>query len=255
MANPDGVVLAIAGLRLSRGTREVLRGVDLTVTRGEIVALMGLSGSGKTTILRAAVGLEPFDAGEIRVHDVTLRAGMDPRQARRALHQKVGMVFQFHYLFEHLTAVDNVTLAPVHVQRRAAHDARARAEQLLAQVGVGHRASALPRELSGGEAQRVAIARALAVDPPLLLLDEPTASLDPARRNELGDTLTQLAAEGRTLVMTSHDDDFVREFASRVVVLAGGEVVEQGDPAKVLSAPEHPATRELLQVERQRKTR
>jgi ABC-type polar amino acid transport system ATPase subunit len=151
--------------------------------------------------------------------------------------------------------VDNVTLAPVHVQRRAAHDARARAEQLLAQVGVGHRASALPRELSGGEAQRVAIARALAVDPPLLFLDEPTASPDPARRNELGDTLVQLAAEGRTLLMTSHDDDFVRQFASRVVVLAGGSVVEQGEPVKVLSAPEHQATRELLQVERQRKTR
>ena len=253
MASADGVVLAIEGLRLSRGTREILRGVDIAVTRGEVVALMGLSGSGKTTILRAAAGLESFEAGVIRIHDVALQAGMDPRHARRALDQKVGMVFQFHYLFEHLTALDNVTLAPVHVQRKGTGDARARAEQLLAQVGVGHRASALPRELSGGEAQRVAIARALAVDPPLILLDEPTASLDPARRNELGDTLLQLAAEGRTLVMTSHDDDFVREFASRVVVLAGGCVVEEGDPAQVLSAPQHQATRELLQVERQRK--
>lgn len=255
MANTNGVVLAIDGLRLSRGTREVLCGVDLSVTRGEVVALMGLSGSGKTTILRAVVGLEAFNAGKIRVHDVALDAGMNPRHARRALHQKVGMVFQFHYLFEHLTALENVMLAPVHVQRRASQDVRTRAEQLLAHVGVGHRASALPRELSGGEAQRVAIARALAVDPPLLLLDEPTASLDPARRNELGDTLLQLAAEGRTLVMTSHDDDFVREFASRVVVLAGGCVVEQGPPAQVLSSPQHHATRELLQVERQRKTR
>jgi ABC-type polar amino acid transport system ATPase subunit len=253
MASADGVVLAIAGLRLSRGAREILRGVDLMVTRGEIVALMGLSGSGKTTILRSVAGLEPFDAGEIRVNDVVLPARMDPKHARRALHQKVGMVFQFHYLFEHLTALDNVCLAPVHVQGRALPEVKVRAEQLLAQVGVGHRATALPRELSGGEAQRVAIARALAVDPPLLLLDEPTASLDPARRNELGDTLSQLAAEGRTLVMTSHDDDFVRDFASRVVVLAGGTVVEQGEPAKVLSAPQHPATRELLQVERQKK--
>lgn len=252
MANADGVVLAIDGLRLSRGAREVLCGVDIHVARGELVALMGLSGSGKTTILRAVAGLEPFDAGEIRVHDVALRARMHPGHARHALHQKVGMVFQFHYLFEHLTALDNVTLAPVHVQRRTPQEARTRAEQLLAHVGVGHRASALPRELSGGEAQRVAIARALAVDPPLLLLDEPTASLDPARRNELGDTLRQLAGEGRTLVMTSHDDDFVRDFASRVVVLAGGCVMEEGDPSQVLSAPQHPATRELLQVERQR---
>jgi polar amino acid transport system ATP-binding protein len=155
-------------------------------------------------------------------------------------------------MFEHLCAIDNVTLAPVHVQHTPHADARARAQSLLDQLGVGHRATALPRELSGGEAQRVAIARALAVEPPLLLLDEPTASLDPARRNDLGDSLKALAKSGRALVMTSHDDDFVREFASRVVVLANGEVVEQGDPREVLTSPKHPATRELLQVERAR---
>src|SRR5688572_16734626 len=115
------------------------------------------------------------------------------------------------------------------------------------------RSTALPRELSGGEAQRVAIARALAVDPPLLLLDEPTASLDPARRNDLGEVLVDLAKSGRALVMTSHDDDFVREFATRVVVLANGEVVEQGDPETVLTSPQHPATSELLQLERARR--
>jgi ABC-type polar amino acid transport system ATPase subunit len=163
------------------------------------------------------------------------------------------MVFQFHYLFEHLCAIDNVTLAPIEVLRVPPADARARAQQLLDQLGVGHRAHALPRELSGGEAQRVAIARALAVDPPLLLLDEPTASLDPARRNDLGDALVQLARSGRALVMTSHDDDFVRDFATRVVVLANGEVVEQGDPRTVLTSPQHPATRELLQIERAKK--
>jgi polar amino acid transport system ATP-binding protein len=132
-------------------------------------------------------------------------------------------------------------------------DARKRARQLLDQLGVGHRAHALPRELSGGEAQRVAIARALAVDPPLLLLDEPTASLDPARRNDLGEALRDLAKSGRALVMTSHDDDFVRDFATRVVILANGEVVEQGDPEAVLTSPQHPATRELLQLERARR--
>jgi polar amino acid transport system ATP-binding protein len=118
---------------------------------------------------------------------------------------------------------------------------------------VGHRAGALPRELSGGEAQRVAIARALAVDPPLLLLDEPTASLDPARRNDLGDALKALAASGRTLLLTSHDDDFVRDFATRVVILADGRVVEEGDPHQVLENAQREETRELLQVERQRK--
>ena len=122
-------------------------------------------------------------------------------------------------------------LAPVHVQARCRRDgAGAGPARCSSELGVGHRAQALPRELSGGEAQRVAIARALAVDPPLLLLDEPTASLDPARRNELGDTLRRWPAPGRTLLMTSHDDDFVRDFATRVVVLANGEVVEQGDP-------------------------
>ena len=226
--------LMVRGLRLKRGEREILRGVNLHAAAGEIVALMGLSGSGKTTILRAIAGLEAADAGEISC-------------------AKTGMVFQFHYLFEHLTALQNVVLAPVHVQHVSNADATTRAQALLDQLGVGHRAGALPRELSGGAAQRVAIARALAVDPPLLLLDEPTASLDPARRNDLGDTLKALAASGRALVMTSHDDDFVREFATRVVVLANGEVVEHGDPHIVLSAPQHPATQELLQVERGRK--
>lgn len=219
------------GVRLKRGTREILRGVDLHADAGEVVALMGLSGSGKTTMLRVIAGLEPRDAGEVSA-------------------EKVGMVFQFHFLFEHLTAIDNVTLAPTHVLGVPRADASRRAQLLLDELGVGHRAAALPRELSGGEAQRVAIARALAVDPPLLLLDEPTASLDPARRNDLGAALVALARSGRALVMTSHDDDFVRDFATRVVVLANGAVVEHGAPHQVLSSPMHPATRELLQVER-----
>jgi polar amino acid transport system ATP-binding protein len=226
--------LSATGVHLKRGSREILRGVDLHADAGEVVALMGLSGSGKTTMLRVIAGLERRDAGEVSA-------------------AKVGMVFQFHYLFEHLCAIDNVTLAPIEVLRISRGDARQRAQQLLEQLGVGHRAHALPRELSGGEAQRVAIARALAVDPPLLLLDEPTASLDPARRNDLGEALLELAKSGRALVMTSHDDDFVRDFATRVVVLADGEVVEQGDPQSVLTSPQHPATRELLQLGRARR--
>ena len=248
MSATTDVILDVRGLELARGTRQILRGVDIGVRRGEIVALMGLSGSGKTTILRSIAGLERFDGGEIRVDAVTLQPRVDPRQTRRALHQKVGMVFQFHFLFEHLSALDNICLAPVHVQRAARAEVETRARSLLEHLGVGHRAAAFPRELSGGEAQRVAIARALAVNPPLLLMDEPTASLDPARCAELGATLRQLAGEGRTLVMTSHDDEFVEEFASRVVVLADGAVVESGDPKIVLSNPQHSATRALLQV-------
>ena len=161
------------------------------------------------------------------------------------------MVFQFHYLFEHLCAIDNVTLAPTQVLGVSIADAKHRARSSCSISSASVIASTrCRRELSGGEAQRVAIARALAVDPPLLLLDEPTASLDPARRNDLGEALVQLAKSGRALVMTSHDDDFVRDFATRVVVLANGEVVEQGDPESVLTSPHHPATKELLQLER-----
>lgn len=239
-------VLTIRELRMARGQREILRGVSLSACRGEIVALMGLSGSGKTTILRSIAGLESFDAGEIDVDDVTLHARMAPTAARRALHQKVGMVFQFHFLFDHLSVLHNVMLAPVHVQHRGRETADSRARELLANLGVGHRADALPRELSGGEAQRVAIARALAVDPPLLLLDEPTASLDPARCAELGRTIGQLAGEGRTIVLTSHDDEFVAAFATRVVVLSDGVVIEAGIARQVLAEPTHPQTRAML---------
>jgi ABC-type polar amino acid transport system ATPase subunit len=222
-------VLIIEGLRLRRGSREVLRGIHLRVRRGEILALMGLSGGGKTTVLRCVAGLEAFDAGSISID-----------------RKDVGMVFQLHYLFEHLTVIDNVTLAPVHVRGIPRADATRRAIELLQLLGVDHRRNALPRELSGGEAQRVAIARAMAMDPPLLLMDEPTASLDPARRGELGETLRKLASEGQTLIVTTHDDDFARDFADRVVVLAEGEVVEEGAARDVLSNPQHAATRALL---------
>lgn len=240
-------VLSVRGLRLTRGTREVLRGVDLGVAGGEFVALMGLSGGGKTTLLRTIAALEAFDAGEVDVHGTRLVPGPLPKgRALAALRAKVGMVFQMHHLFDHLTALDNVTLAPRHVRGVARDAAESDARTLLSELGVGHRSAAYPRELSGGEAQRVAIARALAPDPELLLMDEPTASLDPARRGELGDSLRRLAADGWTLLVTTHDDDFVRDFASRVVVLAEGLVVEEGPPQEVLTRPRHAATRALL---------
>ena len=243
------MILTIDDLRLRRGTREILRGVNFAVDRGELVALMGLSGGGKTTVLRSVAALETFNGGTIDVDGVVLRPGAaHPRAVVRDLRRHVGMVFQLHYLFDPLSALQNVTLAPVHVAHRAQADAERRAMELLEQLGVAHRRDAFPRELSGGEAQRVAIARAMAMEPPLLLMDEPTASLDPARRNELGATLRELTAGGRTLVLTTHDDDFARDFATRVVILAEGEVVEEGDPAEVLTRPKHPATRTLLQI-------
>jgi polar amino acid transport system ATP-binding protein len=240
-------LLKIDGLRLTRGTREILRGISMRAARGELVALMGLSGGGKTTVLRCIAALEAFNAGAIDLDGVTLHSGPLPaRNVIRELRRRVGMVFQLHYLFEHLTALHNVTLAPTHVAAVPRSDAEARANQLLESLGVAHRRNALPRELSGGEAQRVAIARAMAMDPPLLLMDEPTASLDPARRGELGETLVKLTDGGRTLLITTHDDDFARDFADRVIILAEGDVVEEGPAREVLTHPRHPATRALL---------
>jgi polar amino acid transport system ATP-binding protein len=217
-------VLHVRDVRLDRGDRRVLNGVSLEVGRGELVAIMGPSGSGKTTLLRAITGLAPFDAGEIGIDDVTLSSGPASAHTRRALCRKVGMVFQFHCLFEHLSALDNVCLAPVHAYNVPAHDAERRARTLLHAFGVEHRAAALPRELSGGEAQRVAIARALAVDPPVLLMDEPTASLDSARRGELGQLMRGLIAEGRVLVMATHDEDFARAWATRLLRVEDGRL-------------------------------
>ena len=244
-------LLTIRDLRLNRGTREILRGISMRAHRGELLALMGLSGGGKTTVLRCITALEPFDGGTIDIDGVTLQSGALPsRTVLRALRRRVGMVFQLHYLFEHLTAMHNVTLAPTQVAHMPRADAERRGIELLETLGVAHRRHALPRELSGGEAQRVAIARAMAMEPPLLLMDEPTASLDPARRGELGQTLRQLTAGGRTLVITTHDDDFARDFADRAVILADGEAVEEGVPAEVLTNPKHAATRALLMSSR-----
>lgn len=218
-------VLDIIDLSLQRGTRTILSAVRLQVSRGEIVAVMGPSGSGKTTILRAVAGLEQFQSGRIAVDGVMLSGGVDaPTPTLRALRQKVGMVFQFHCLFEHLSAIENVCLAPVHAHGVAPASARERGLELLRAFGVDHRAAALPRQLSGGEAQRVAIARALAVDPPLLLMDEPTASLDPERRHELGGLLQGLQRQNRTLVLSTHDEDFARDFATRVVRVRDGRL-------------------------------
>jgi len=202
------VVLDVKDLALRRGSREILRGVSFTAAAGEIVVVMGPSGSGKTTILRAIAGLERPDAGAIAIDG-----------------GRAGMVFQFHCLFEHLSALDNVCLAPVHAHGVSRGAAEARGRELLAAFGVEHRANALPRELSGGEAQRVAIARALAVEPQVLLLDEPTASLDPGRRAELGTLLTNLARQGRTLVVSTHDEDFARAYATRTLRLSEGRLI------------------------------
>ncbi len=247
LARVTAPVLQIRSLHLALGGRPILRGLDLSVGQGERLAVMAPSGAGKTSMVRAIAGLQGFAAGDVTVGGVRLRPGPLPREFRlRPLRRQVGVVFQFHHLFGHLTALENVTLAPQHVLGLSRVAAEAQGRQLLESLGVGERADAWPRELSGGEAQRVAIARALAIDPPLLLLDEPTASLDPARRGELGATMAALAAAGRTLLVTTHDVPFALAHATRVAVMADGVIAEEGDPASVLSAPAHAATRQLL---------
>jgi polar amino acid transport system ATP-binding protein len=240
-------ILSVEALRASHGAREVLRGVDLQVAPGELCALMGVSGAGKSTILRAIAALQPFTAGRIIAGGVPLAPGPLPPESRlRTLRAVVGMVFQAHSLFDHLTVRENVTLAPVHALGWPRDRADTAALELLATLGVAARADAYPRQLSGGESQRVAIARALAPGPRLLLMDEPTSALDPARRGALGDTLRALAREGRTLLVATHDVEFARAHCDRVAVLAEGAVVEHGVARDVLDRPAHVATRALL---------
>ena len=234
-------VLDVRQVDLRRGGRTIVAHLTCAADRGALVALMGPSGSGKTTILRAIAGLEPIDAGAIDIDGHVLTPGRIPRGASlRELHRRVGMVFQFHHLFAHMDAVRNVWLAPVHVLGRPRAQAERQARELLDALGVGSRADAYPHELSGGEAQRVAIARALAVDPPLLLMDEPTASLDPGRRGALATTLRELVSQGRTILVATHDTDFARACADRVLMLEGGRLVED------LSIPRPPTPRSPL---------
>jgi ABC-type polar amino acid transport system ATPase subunit len=219
--------LSIRDVELRRGDRTLVSGLSLDARSGDLIALRGPSGSGKTTILRAIAGLDPFVRGTIDVGDARLEGSKVPDRAMlQRLRRSVGLVFQFCCLFEHLSALQNICLAPVHVYGTPHRAAEQTGRELLKQLGVESRADAWPRELSGGEAQRVAIARALAVNPPVLLMDEPMASLDPSRRAELGALLETLRASGRTLLVTTHDERFVEEFATRVVTIEGGSVRE-----------------------------
>ena len=219
--------LTLRDVTLERGGRTLVSAVNLNARPGDLIALRGPSGCGKTTILRAIAGLDSFASGTIEVGDARLEGSKAPNRAMlQRLRRSVGLVFQFHCLFEHMSALQNVCLAPVHVHSMRHQAAEKSGRDLLKQLGVEARADAWPRELSGGEAQRVAIARALAVNPPVLLMDEPMASLDSSRRAELGALLQGLTASGRTLLVTTHDERFAEEFATRVLTIEGGAVRE-----------------------------
>ena len=248
MSQPDAPLVQVRGLRKHFGDHEVLRSIDLTVRRGEVVTVIGPSGSGKTTLLRALNGLETPDGGEI-VFD----GGPDldfahpiGNEHRYALRNRSAMVFQAYNLFPNKTVLQNITEGPVRVKGVARSRAIAEADALLDRVGLLEKRDAYPYQLSGGQQQRVGIVRALALAPDLLLFDEPTSALDPELVGDVLKVMKELAEEGWTMVVVTHELSFARQVADEVVFIDGGVVVERGHPSKIFSAPAEPRTAQFL---------
>jgi polar amino acid transport system ATP-binding protein len=236
--------LELAGVRKSFGRVEVLRGIDLRVAEHEVVCLIGASGSGKSTLLRCVNLLEPIDAGRIVVagEEITAR-GVDVNRVRR----RIGIVFQAFNLFPHMTVLSNVTLAPRKALGLPRDRAETEADAFLARFGLADKRDEYPDRLSGGQQQRVAIVRALAMRPALLLLDEVTSALDPELVGEVLNVIRELAAEGMTMVIATHEMGFAREIADRVCFLDAGVILEQAPPRELFAAPQQPRTRQFLQ--------
>ncbi|HEX8936437.1 MAG TPA: amino acid ABC transporter ATP-binding protein [Pseudonocardiaceae bacterium] len=252
--SPGSVPMVEAqGVRKRFGDNEVLKGIDLTVQQGEVVSFLGPSGSGKSTFLRCINHLERIDGGEISVngHLVGYRRHngkkyeLKPKEVAAA-RRDVGMVFQRFNLFPHLTAIENVMEAPVFVKGVPRSEAKAAAQGLLARVGLEDKPAAYPAQLSGGQQQRVAIARALAMKPKLMLFDEPTSALDPELVGEVLDVMKNLAVEGMTMIVVTHEIGFAREVCDRVAFMDGGVIVEEGPPDQVLVNPQHGRTQSFL---------
>ncbi|WP_329340869.1 amino acid ABC transporter ATP-binding protein [Streptomyces sp. NBC_00663] len=247
------VMVDIRSVHKSFGSLEVLKGIDLTVRAGEVTVILGPSGSGKSTLLRTINHLEKVDGGAISVDGALIgyrRSGdrLYELPEREVLRQRthIGFVFQNFNLFPHLTVLDNVIEAPVSALKRPRKEAVASARKLLDRVGLAEKADAYPRQLSGGQQQRVAIARALALEPKLLLFDEPTSALDPELVGEVLDVIKDLAHQGTTMIVVTHEIGFAREVADTVVFMDDGRIVEQGPPGEVLDNPRHDRTRAFL---------
>ena len=240
-------------VRKTLGRNEVLRGIDLTVAKGEVICIMGPSGSGKTTFLRCINHLESIDSGRIYV-DGQLQGYEVVKGRRRHLTEKqlcatrveIGMVFQRFNLFPHMTALENIVEAPIYVRKHPRHEAVQRARDLLSRVELLDKIDAYPSELSGGQQQRVAIVRALAMNPKLMLFDEPTSALDPELVGEVLEVMRTLAKSGMTMVVVTHELGFAREAASKIVFMDEGKIVEEGPPHQLISAPTNDRTRAFL---------
>jgi polar amino acid transport system ATP-binding protein len=242
-------MIEVEGLVKRHGTLEVLRGLDLRVARGEVAAIIGPSGGGKSTFLRCLNGLESFQAGSVTVDGLNISAEVPNRERARNVRQvcrRVGMVFQGFNLFPHRSVLDNLTEGPRFVLGLEASVAEARAKKLLDRVGLIHKRDAKPRQLSGGQQQRVAIARALAMEPKAILFDEPTSALDPRMTNEGLAVMTDLARDGLTMVVVTHAMKFARQVAHTVHVFENGRVLESGTPEQIFETPRQQATRHLL---------
>jgi ABC-type polar amino acid transport system ATPase subunit len=240
-------VISVRTLSKSHGDRVVLENVSAEVTKGETIAIVGPSGGGKSTLLRCLNYLETFDKGEVTIAGFELRPNMkNAARTLRAMRSRVGMVFQQFNLFPHLTAIDNITLAPRVVKHTSVHEAENRALELLEKVGLRDRASAFPHELSGGQQQRVAIARALAQEPDVLLFDEPTSALDPEMRDDVMEVIRDLAKGGMTMLVVTHEMQFAHDIASRVWVIEKGTIAEDGPPSQVVDNPRTAVAREFF---------
>ena len=245
MADEDRIMLEFTGLKKKFGEDVILDGVDLTINKGEVVVMLGSSGCGKSTLLRCINGLESFDKGSIRIDGEEIVSGS---KALPRLRQKIGMVFQSYDLFPHRNILDNITLAPVKVQRRAKEDARVQAEQLLRRVGLWEKRKAYPRELSGGQKQRVAIVRALCMNPEIMLFDEVTAALDPEMVREVLDVMLELAQGGMTMLIVTHEMGFARAVADRIVFLDEGKILENLPAETFFNNPSTQRAKDFLQT-------
>ncbi len=233
----------VRDLRKSFGDHEVLTGIDFHVDAGEVVCVVGPSGSGKSTLLRCVNRLEVPTSGRVFIEGIDIT---DPEVDLNHVRTKMGMVFQQFNLFPHLTVLQNLTLAQRRVKRRPKNEAAEVARRNLTKVGLADREGAFPGQLSGGQQQRVAIARALSMDPDMMLFDEPTSALDPELVDDVLGVMRQLAQEGMTMMVVTHEMGFAREVGDQLVFMDGGKILERGEPAKVLSAPEHPRTQSFL---------
>ncbi|HAA0649677.1 amino acid ABC transporter ATP-binding protein [Listeria innocua] len=235
--------LKVTGLKKSFGANEVLKGIDIEVKEGEVVCVIGPSGSGKSTFLRCMNNLEEITDGEVVVDDFNIT---DKKVDINKVRENIGMVFQHFNLFPHLSVLENITLAPVELKKMDKEAAKSNALRLLEQVGLREKADEFPNQLSGGQKQRVAIARALAMDPDIMLFDEPTSALDPEMVGEVLGVMKELAKDGMTMMIVTHEMGFAREVGDRVIFMDGGYIVEEGKPADIFDNPTNERTISFL---------